>query len=119
MNKTHALLAIFLIATLSGCVTRQYQWDNYDGRLYKMYKDPTSVEEFRVSLKAHLEGLEAKGLKPAPGLYAELGTLHLERGDDKTALVYYRKERDAWKESTYLMDTMIAALEKRPKQESK
>jgi hypothetical protein len=107
------------LIVLSGCATRQYEWNNYDTRLYRYYKDPTSVEDFRVSLKTHLENLESRGMRPAPGLYAELGTLFLENGDEKTALIYYRKERDAWRESRYLMDTMIAAVEKRAKPEAK
>jgi hypothetical protein len=112
------LFALATVIVVSGCATRQYEWNNYDGRLFRYYKDPTSAEEFRTSMQAHLEILESKNLKPAPGLYAELGTLYLERGDDKTALIYYRKEREAWQESKYLMDTMIAAIEKRSKPEA-
>ena len=113
------ITAAFALVVLSGCVTHQYDWDNYDGRLYKFYKDPTTAEEFRISMKAHLERLEARGLKPAPGLYAELGTLFLEHGDSKTALTYYQKERATWVESQYLMDAMIASIERRPKPDSK
>ena len=107
------LFVIAATAVLTGCAApRLYEWDDYDARLYRYYKQPNSAEEFRTSMETHFTVLEAKGLRPAPGLYAELGTLHLERGDRLTAAVYYRKERDAWPESRYLMDTMLASLER-------
>lgn len=109
------LLALCAALLLSGCVTRQYEWDNYDSRLFSYYKDPTTANDFRVSLQLHLESLEAKNSKPPPGLYAELGTLYLERGDDKNAIAYYRKERDSWQESKYLMESLISTIEKRAK----
>ena len=43
----------------------------------------------------------------APGLYAELGTLYLQGGDNARAIVFYTKERDAWPESRTLMDGLI------------
>jgi hypothetical protein len=109
---------ILLVATLLvACVPpRKYDWNNYDASLYQYYKDPASAEKFRVGMEAHFTQLEARGQKPAPGLYAELGTLYLERGDRATAATYYAKERDAWPESRYLMDTMLQSLEKSPRE---
>jgi hypothetical protein len=104
--------ALLLTTLASGCANRIYDWDNYDGRLYRYYKDPTSSEEFRVSMEQHFKSLEGRNLRPAPGLYAELGTLHLERGDRTTAATYYAKERDAWPESRYMMDAMLTNLQK-------
>lgn len=107
------LVAVLLLAALlSACVTRKYDWDGYDAKLYRYYKDPSTAEVFRTTTEAHLKDLEGKNLRPAPGLYAELGTLYLERGDVKTAAFYYAKERDAWPESRHLMSTLLASLEK-------
>lgn len=112
---TKILLAAALILALPGCATQQYDWNNYDANLYRYYKDPTSAEAFRTTMEVHLRSLEEKKLHPAPGLYAELGTLYLERGDRDTAASYYRKERDAWPESRHLMDTMLSNLDKMKK----
>lgn len=112
---TKLLLAIAVIVVLPGCATRQYEWNNYDASLYRYYKDPTSGEAFRTSMESHLKTLEERKLRPAPGLYAELGTLYLERGDRATAATYYRKERDAWPESRHLMDAMLSNLDKMKK----
>jgi hypothetical protein len=110
------LIAFALLVLLPGCAaTRNYEWNNYDSGLYQYYKDPTSAEAFRTSMEMHLQAIEAKGARPAPGLYAELGTLYLERGDRLTATTYYRKERDAWPESRHLMDAMLSTLQRTPK----
>lgn len=110
MKTLFTLLLVLVFA--SGCATRRYDWDNYDGRLYQFYKNPSSADEFRVSMEKHFQVLESQKLRPAPGLYAELGTLYLERGDRQTAQVYYQRERDAWPESRYLMDAMLSQLQK-------
>jgi hypothetical protein len=115
MTRLALMLAVTLL--LSACVQRKYDWNNYDTNLYRYYKDPTSAEKFRVGMEAHLKELEARKQRPAPGLYAELGTLYLERGDRTTAAAYYAKERDAWPESRYLMETMLQSLQK-PSKES-
>jgi hypothetical protein len=110
MKKLLLIIAVFPLFT--GCASRQYEWNNYDAALYRYYKEPNSAEAFRTSMEAHLKDVEVRKLRPAPGLYAELGTLYLERGDRLTAAVYYQKERDAWPESRHLMDTLLASLEK-------
>jgi hypothetical protein len=110
MKKSIFAMALILLA--SGCANRIYEWDNYDARLYKYYKEPTTAEEFRVSLQDHFKTLESRNLRPGPGMYAELGTLYLEGGDRTTAAVYYTKERDAWPESRPMMDAMIVNLQK-------
>jgi len=110
MKTILGLLILLLLA--SGCATRRYDWDNYDGRLYRYYKEPSSADEFRVSMEQHFKTLESHNARPAPGLYAELGTLYLEKGDRQTAQAYYQKERDTWPESRYLMDAMLLQLQK-------
>ena len=110
---------VVVTLALAACVQRIYDWNNYDANLYRYYKDPTSAEKFRVGMEAHLKELEEKKQRPAPGLYAELGTLYLERGDRSTAAIYYAKERDAWPESRYLMDTMLQAMRSPAKEAEK
>jgi len=107
------LVAAVVLVVLPGCAAPGlYAWNSYDANLYRYYKDPTSAEAFRTSMETHLKTLESKGVRPAPGLYAELGTLYLERGDRTTAVTYYQKERDAWPESRHLMDAMLSTLRK-------
>lgn len=109
------LMTTFMTALmLVGCTTRTlYDWGEYEGQLYASYKDPSKIEAMRVGLESHLETMRARGLKVAPGLYAELGTLYLQSGSTDQAIAMYVREREEWPESHNLMNAMIATLERR------
>jgi hypothetical protein len=112
------LFVSFAALVLSGCATQNqtiYQWGGYDELLYQSYKSPDRVEAMRVGLEALLVKLDTQKQKPPPGLYAELGTLYLQLGDDKKALTNYELERRNWPESKTLMDSLIKTLESRNK----
>lgn len=113
--KLLQIAILVLSMTLVGCASSRgaYDWGDYDELLYKSYKDPTKIEDLRVGLETHLVALEGSNGFVAPGLYAELGTLYLESGDSEKAILFYEKERAAWPESKYLMDALIANLERR------
>lgn len=81
--------------------------------LYQGYKDPNNMEVMRVSLEKHISSVEQSKQKVAPGLYAELGTLYLQQGNNAKAIDLYSKERDAWPESKSLMSAMIASVSRR------
>ena len=102
------------ILTLSGCAAKPlYKWGQYDELLYRSYKDAAQVETLRIRLEAHLGALQKARATVPPGLYADLGTLYLQKGDAATARDYYVKERDAWPESRVLMESMIGNLDRR------
>jgi hypothetical protein len=110
-KPTIALLAA--TALLAGCAKpMKYDWGGYDSGLYGYYKSPASADNFRVSLEEQVKAVEGRKMRPAPGIYAEIGTLYLEKGDRTTAATYYQKERDAWPESRYLMETLLKSLER-------
>lgn len=108
----HALFLAIALA-LGGCAQTHYQWGGYDESLYQAYKDPAKMGALKTSLDKHVLALESSKQKVAPGLYAELGTLYLQSGDKRKAVMLYAKERDAWPESRQLMDTMIKNVERR------
>jgi len=109
-------LIAFLPIILTGCVAPPvYQWGAYERDLYTAYKDPTQYEAFRLKLEALATEVESRREKVAPGIYAELGTLYLQKGDATTAIAMYKKERDIWPESKGLMTAMIQNLERREK----
>ncbi|MDO6498929.1 DUF4810 domain-containing protein [Photobacterium sanguinicancri] len=110
-----ALLALF------GCQTTQtlYDWGEYDSGLYEYYHDPVAAEAFPTILEAHLIQVEESGQKPAPGLYAEVGTFNLKAGNLAKAISYYKKESDTWPESKPLMDAMVQNLERQSQGDKK
>lgn len=109
------LLLLVFGLLLTGCANRGglYQWGGYDAMLYQSYKNPEKAVELRQGLELHVSKLEQSQQKVAPGLYAELGTLYLQEGDNTKAVAMYTKERDAWPESKGLMDSLINNLAKR------
>lgn len=98
----------------SGCVSTQHDWGEYSTELYQYYQSPDAEQrlEFQEELTRVFERAESKGLVPAPGLYAEYGTLMMESENYTTAVEYYRKEKAAWPESSKLMDALISSLER-------
>ena len=109
-EETILRLAITLLAAaaLAGCAAQpMYQWGNYDGLLYQSYKEPGQTAELQHKLEEHIAVLEGRHERVAPGLYAEVGTLYLQKGDGNTAKLWFTKERNTWPESRTLMDSMI------------
>jgi len=107
-------ILVAALAALTGCAQPPvYQWGAYDELLYRGYKDPEKIESMRLKLETHVASLEASRTKVPPGIYAELGTLNLQKGDSTAARSFYVKERDAWPESRGLMDAMISNLDRR------
>ncbi|NOJ19699.1 DUF4810 domain-containing protein [Vibrio jasicida] len=107
-------LAVSLPLFLVGCQTTNtlYDWGGYDEGLYEYYHDPVEAKEFPVALESHLAELEENGQKPAPGLYAEVGTFNLKSGDTTKAIAFYKKEAEVWPESAPLMNALIQNLER-------
>jgi hypothetical protein len=115
--KLLAMSVLLGSAALGGCATTKdaYDWGNYDEMLYRSYKDATKIDAYRVGLETHIAAVEKKNGRVPPGLYAEVGTAYLQRGDSDRAIEWYSRERAAWPESKGLMDVMIANLERRKK----
>ncbi len=117
MRQLVLLALIALLAALSGCATNLYQYGRYEQSLYEKYKDPSQAEAMRLYLTEHISALEKSKITVPPGLYAELGTLHLEGGDSKTAIRYYELERSTWPESNTLMTALITNLQRLEKKQ--
>ena len=72
------------------------------------------MEAMRVGLESLIQSQEHQSQKVAPGLYAELGTLYYQSGDNGRARTLYERERTTWPESKALMDALIANIDRRP-----
>jgi hypothetical protein len=110
-----------LALVLLGCSTTKYHWGSYENSLYRYYKNPADVEELGEALAEVIEEGEAKGRVP-PGIYAEYGYVLLNIGRAPEAIIYFEKEKNAWPESSILMNNMIdfakCSVEKESKQET-
>ena len=108
------LCILFFFFSLIGCVHTQYEWNNYDTKLYNHYKNPAEREKFIQALKEILDYAEPIGKVP-PGIYAEYGFVMYEQGNDQQAVLYFQKEADKWPESRAFMTKMIANANKQAK----
>ncbi len=112
------IFVLVIVAAISGCAQTKYDWGSYNQDLYNYYKSPASKVEFKQNLSSLIGRLEKQNKKPAPGIYAELGTLCLETGDRACAIKNYEKERNSWAESKPLMDTLLKTLSSQDKKEA-
>ncbi len=112
MKLLNVCAAVAACVVMTGCVTpAKYSWGNYENSLYRYYKDPASAGELAIELEKTISAAERTKQPLGPGIYAEYGYLLLQHGKSKEAIPYFQKEKTAWKESTYLMDSMIRIAE--------
>jgi hypothetical protein len=114
MNPLCKVVLIILSATtLGGCASTNYDWGNYESKLYTYYKSPTSEEQQELvnELAEIFARTEKKGISPPPGLYAEYGTFLFQEGEYQKAIQFYKKEKNVWPESTKFMDSLISTLQ--------
>ena len=114
MNMICVIAFIVIAFFSSGCASTKYAWNNYDGVLYKHYKNPHDNEEFIEHLNEIIQEGEASGKIP-PGIYAEYGYAMYERGQYDEAIKFYQKEYDKWPESRTFMTKMIATAKNQNK----
>lgn len=105
------LLSAVIFVSACSATGSLYNWGDYEEDLFTYYSKPEKQEKVLADLIEHLEAQEEKGSKPAPGMYAEVGTMFLERNDSGRAIEYYRKEAANWPESRPVMMRLIKNLE--------
>jgi hypothetical protein len=94
------ILGCALTLSLTACAGTQsrYHWGGYEHTLYAYSKNPEKRAEYEESLReAIAKGEELN--KVAPGLYAELGWLALEAGDQRQAAEAFEREMQLFPES--------------------
>lgn len=108
--KLRVFCAVAVAAATSACVAPpRFDYGNYDNALYAFYKNPANREAFETSLVRAIERGE-KNDRLAPGLYAELGYLRFQDGDEDAALELFEKEVRAFPEAAPFMERVIERL---------
>lgn len=107
-------IVIFFTIFLSGCQTTKpmYEYENYAESFYSMKKE--GGEETAVKWKASLEKIikksKAKAVRVPPGVYANLGYIHLKGNDSDSAITYFEQEKQLYPEATKFMDNLIKKI---------
>jgi len=112
-KKLHwIMIVLFFIIYIGGCAPPTlYYWGNYEGYLYEinMKSDPEGA--FNILSEAVTTVENNQEIRLAPGLYAEYGFMLYQKGRTDEAVHYFRKESEAFPESSPLMNKLIARIE--------
>ena len=108
------MLKVVIAASAALCVAAcaspsRFEWGNYENSLYVYYKKPDQREGYRKALIDAIERGE-KSQRLAPGLYAELGFLFLEDGNNAQAITQFQKEMTAFPESREFLGSVVARI---------
>ena len=108
-NTTIYLLLILLIV---GCVPPMYYWGDYSNTLYKYKKDatPEMLDKHKTELLDIISKSNEKGLRIPPGVNAELGYIYFLQEQYDQAMVYLKKEKLTYPESTKFIDDLLQNL---------
>ncbi len=109
--KALKLLSVLTLLIVGGCSTVT-PWGNYEHNLFKYYESPETTTQFKQETESHLKECERSNIKPAPGLYAEVGTLCLKQANYECAIEFYQKEKLNWPESEVFMDKLIRSTKR-------
>ncbi|MDH3354572.1 MAG: DUF4810 domain-containing protein [Chromatiales bacterium] len=107
------LLIAITLTILSGCGTNvsksKLYWGSYSNTLYKTRTDP-GAETTQLHLK-ELESIVNKskemGLRVPPGIYAEIGFIHMSKNEAKKASVFFELESKEYPESKKFISTLM------------
>ena len=109
------LRLVVLLMLLAGCAPPPlFYWGQYQNSLYKRYTDASEqgqAEAFKM-LEATIKEAEARNVRVPPGVYADYGYLLFKQGKTTEAVEFFRKEAVAYKESKFLMESLISRIEK-------
>ena len=114
-SRTFRALTLWACLGVTGCAPSLYDWGEYEDSLYIRQKDASEsgqAEAFKM-LEAMTQEADAKNYRVPPGVYADYGYLLFKQGKPDQAITYFRKEAVLYKESKYLMDSIISRIEQK------
>jgi hypothetical protein len=109
--KVVVLITLVTLLTLSGCKTTppMYEYGNYSASYYGLKKDAgdESYAEWKTSLEEVIKLSNKKSIRVPPGVYANLGYIHLKAKNKVQAIQFFEQEKSIYPESIRFMDTLI------------
>jgi hypothetical protein len=106
-------VAIFGLALLAGCQTRQplYYWGNYEPLLYQSYSKPDKAPpQAQIDkLEEDLHKAASANRAVAPGVHAHLGYLYYRLGRLEDATRHFLLEKQKFPESAVFIDALLKA----------
>ena len=115
MKNLSLCIGLLLPMILVGCVSAPkplYSWGEYPHQSYLMLNGDakSSSQEQIGKLEKDIQKANAKNAALPPGLYGHLGLLHTYNQNNPKAVEYFELEKQAFPESSVLMNRLIAKL---------
>jgi hypothetical protein len=108
--RSHPLLLMVLTSTLlTSCTAPSasgFYWGQYPQTLYAYKKKPAPTTRLRHQneLLRLIDYANNHNTRVPPGVYAELGKLYWDQGEEAIAFGYFQKEQQLYPESTVLIN---------------
>ena len=110
--KLHWIMIVLSCIILGGCAPPTlYYWGNYEDYLYEINMKSDPEEAFSILSAIVTNADNKQKIRLAPGLYAEYGFILYQKGQIDDAAYYFKKESEAFPESSPLMNKLIARIE--------
>lgn len=116
-----ASLAVLTVTLLTGCSstpTTHYAWNDYPEIQRDRLEQKINDEAYLERLLGAVEEAQSRGVKVAPGIYADIGTFYARANQFSQAQKYYELEAQTWPESAPLMHALIDSFNRLQKQRS-
>lgn len=110
-SKIIALITILTI--FSSCSSSsKYYWGEYENIIYTQYQEPgKATPEYQIEkMLADIQKAAGDHKALPPGFYAHLGSQYLQIGNAAGARKYFIAEKNAFPESTVLMDRFLKKI---------
>ncbi|PKI16790.1 DUF4810 domain-containing protein [Colwellia sp. 12G3] len=105
------LTLLLLTAILSGCKSTppMYMYENYSESFYTLKKESghESDVQWQSSLEKIITKSNAKSVRVPPGIYANLGYIHLKSNNYPKAIEFFEQEKSIYPESSRFMENLI------------
>tara|TARA_R110001583_G_scaffold3812_4_gene23279 strand:+ start:1519 stop:1869 length:351 start_codon:yes stop_codon:yes gene_type:complete len=101
----------FVTIFLAGCQTTKpmYEYENYSESFYSMKKEggEETAAQWKISLESIIEKSKVKAVRVPPGIYANLGYIHLKANNSEKAIAFFEQEKQIYPEASKFMDNLI------------
>lgn len=102
--------------TLSGCAPKNlFYWGNYEDSLYERYIN-NDTKQTEIYLRELIDNAAKENMRVPPGIFADYGFILYQRGDKKSAIDYFKKEKQLYPESQILMNKLIKRVKRQTTQ---
>ena len=109
--KLIVLSAVVATLIMSGCNSTppMYEYGEYSESYYALKKESgeQSNSEWKASLEEVIELSNARAIRVPPGVFANLGYIHLKSNNNEKAIQYFEREKSTYPEATKFMDNLI------------